>query len=58
VTLVYGDASDLRRASRSSIPGGLSDHARDVVLRGGHNLHLDSPAELADVVAAVVSQTS
>ncbi len=58
VTLVYGDASDLRRASRSAVPGGLDERARDVVLRGGHNLHLESPAELAEVIAAAVPQPS
>jgi pimeloyl-ACP methyl ester carboxylesterase len=51
VTWVHGDASELPRVAGLAIPG-LGDRAREVVLRGGHHLHLDNPAELAELIAA------
>ncbi|HET7500125.1 MAG TPA: alpha/beta fold hydrolase [Kofleriaceae bacterium] len=47
VTVVHGDASDVRKPDRLALGTG---RAPDVVLRGGHNLHLDCPSALADVL--------
>lgn len=51
VTLVHGDDSDVRKADRVTLAVRDNGHTRDIVLRGGHNLHLDSPAALAEVIA-------
>ncbi|TMQ06897.1 MAG: alpha/beta fold hydrolase [Deltaproteobacteria bacterium] len=50
VTWIHGDRSDLRRTARP-VP---DDGAREVVIRGGHNLHLESPDELAEVIASAL----
>jgi len=50
VTLVYGRDSDL-----VNVPGdGLFPNACRTVLPGTHNLHIDSPAALAEAIAAAI----
>ncbi len=51
LTLVFGDASDMRRQGdrleeEASLPG-----VRTVTLPGGHNLHFDAPLALAGILA-------
>ena len=53
VLVVYSDRADntgSRSAARLSLPG-----ARQVSLRGGHDLHLDAPEEVAELIKDVTA---
>jgi acyl transferase domain-containing protein/acyl-CoA synthetase (AMP-forming)/AMP-acid ligase II/alpha-beta hydrolase superfamily lysophospholipase len=50
ITLVYGDTSDFNRPEDLAEQAKAMPHAKRLTLKGGHNLHLETPSELANIV--------
>jgi pimeloyl-ACP methyl ester carboxylesterase len=57
ITIVYGAASGwLKQEDKNFIQAALP-HTRPMVLNGGHNLHVDAAADLAEVIIHAVKRT-
>jgi len=52
VTLVHADGSNLVKPEKIALMQAALNRARRVILPGGHNLHLEVPDAVADVIAA------
>ncbi|NES23415.1 MAG: alpha/beta hydrolase [Symploca sp. SIO3E6] len=50
-TLIYGDTSHLNRTDDLSEQQAAMPQAKRVFLSGGHNLHIDAPQAIADLIA-------
>lgn len=50
VTTVYGDRSTFNRPADLAAQTEALAHAKRITLSGGHNIHLDAPAELAKLI--------
>ena len=51
VTLLSGAESEFTSPEKIASQLAVLSEAREAVLRGGHNLHLDCPRELAEAIA-------
>jgi len=54
-TLIYGDSSHLNRTNDLSEQQAAMPQAKRVFLSGGHNLHIDDPQGIADLIAEAAS---
>ncbi|NER47858.1 MAG: alpha/beta fold hydrolase [Symploca sp. SIO1A3] len=55
ITLIYGDTSNVNRANDLSEQQAAMPQAKRVFLSGGHNLHIDAPQAIADLIAEAAS---
>jgi pimeloyl-ACP methyl ester carboxylesterase len=51
VTLVHADGSNLVKPEKIALMQAALSRSRRVILPGGHNLHLEVPDAVADVIA-------
>ncbi|NEP08925.1 MAG: alpha/beta fold hydrolase [Symploca sp. SIO2C1] len=51
ITLIYGDTSQLNRTDDLSEQQAVMPQAKRVFLSGGHNLHIDAPQAIANLIA-------
>jgi pimeloyl-ACP methyl ester carboxylesterase len=50
ITLIYGDKSDFNRPEDLAEQAKAMPRAKRLTLEGGHNLHLETPLELANII--------
>ncbi|NER52281.1 MAG: alpha/beta hydrolase [Symploca sp. SIO1A3] len=53
ITLIYGDTSQLNRTDDLSEQQAVMPQAKRVFLSGGHNLHIDAPEAIVNLIAEV-----
>jgi acyl transferase domain-containing protein/pimeloyl-ACP methyl ester carboxylesterase/acyl carrier protein len=55
VTLLSGTESEFTSPERTATQLAVLNEGREAILRGGHNLHLDCPLDLAEAIAGEVA---
>jgi pimeloyl-ACP methyl ester carboxylesterase len=57
ITLIYGDRSDFNRPEDLLEQQKALQNAKRIVISGGHNLHLETPVELAKIIDLSINKS-
>lgn len=57
ITLIYGDNSDFNRPEDLQAQQKAMSAAKRIILKGGHNLHLDAYEQLANIIKQILGKT-